>query len=117
MVVEIAGKKYELNFGLGFIAELDKIYTVEESGLEFGVGMDMLIAYVKMRNPVALKNIIKAGTAHLNQKPSSADIEAYLEELASNDKLEDFFEELESNMKIAPFLKKRFQMVEEKIEN
>jgi|SRR5690625_4698351 len=117
MVVEIAGKKYELNFGLGFIAELDKMYTIEESGLKFGVGIDMLIAYLKMRNPVVLKNVIKAGTAHLIQKPSNKDIESYLEELASNDKLEEFFKEIESNIKIAPFLKQRFQMVEEKIEN
>ena len=82
MELTINGKNYELKFGLGFINAIDNIYTQEMHGVSFGMGLELLNTYLRLGRPTALFNVIKAGTSHLNSKPSNADIESYLEDLA-----------------------------------
>lgn len=109
MKLLIGGKEYELEFGLDFIAELDKRYTAKQEGLEFGVGVEMATSYLRMKNPTVLEILIKAATSTEKSKPASKDIKAYLEEQAANDKLEDLFNQFEDEMTTAPFLKGKLQ--------
>src|SRR5690625_5570455 len=83
MDLKINGKDYQLQFGLKFINQLDNIYTQEVDKVKFGMGVEMMTSYLAMRNPLVLLNIIKAGTSHLNSKPSNNDIENLLEEHAN----------------------------------
>ncbi|MBO1002672.1 tail assembly chaperone [Pseudogracilibacillus auburnensis] len=105
MKLTIGGNEYELDFGLDFIATLDEIYTAKADGMEFGLGVEHSISYIKMKNPTVLVRLIKAGTSHFKSKPSNDDIKAFLTEKAENDELDDLFDEFEENMRIAPFLK------------
>lgn len=117
MELEIGGKKYELRFGLSFINTVDGIYVQEHkgSGMGIGMGIEMIEMYMELGRPTALYNAIKAGTSHLNSKPSNYDIEAYLEDLAEqdNDEYEKLFDQLKEAMDQAPFLKRTKKALQE----
>lgn len=115
MELTLGGNKYQLEFGLEFIASLDKMYTQKSEGMEFGLGIESVIPYIKMQNPTVLVNIIKAGTAHLKSYPSNLDIKEFLTKLANDEKLEEFFEQVEDEMRVAPFLKGKMKMVDKNI--
>lgn len=115
MNITINGKEYELVFGLKFIRELDKTYTQKIDGMEFGVGIETAIPYLKMKNPVVLYEIIKAATSHLKSKPSNEAIEKELEKLAEEDKLDQLFEDIEKAMGESAFLKPKMKMFNQAI--
>lgn len=114
MELTINDKKYELKFGLSFINTIDNIYTQKMNGVEFGMGLEMLNTYMSLGRPTALFNVIKAGTSHLDSKPSNNDIESYLEDLADSnvDEYENMFDEVSEAMKQAPFLRRTMKNLE-----
>lgn len=112
MNLNIGGKDYTLEFGLGFIAEIDKTYTQEMNGIEFGLGIEMVNMYLSNENPLAVFNVIKCATSHLKQKPSNADIEAFLSEQGQSGKLSKFTEDLIKHMRDEPFLKAKFKKMD-----
>lgn len=105
MELNIGGKSYELRFGLSFISEMDNLYTQSMSGVSFGMGLEMMNTYLELRRPTALANVIKAGTSHLNTKPSNDDIEEYLADVFVKEEQEKLFKEVEVATEQAPFLK------------
>ena len=111
MELDINGKKYELRYGLSFINALDNLYTQDMNGVEFGMGIEMLNAYLDLGRPTALFNAIKAGTSHLKSKPSNDGIENFLEDIAmsDDDKYEKLFDQLKEEIEQAPFLKRALQ--------
>lgn len=95
MKFTIAGKEYELKFGIKFIRELDKVYTVDFQGVEFGMGLNMAFANLNQYNPSALTEVIKAATSHYSSPPKRNQIDEAIEEFAEeNDGLEQLFEDL-----------------------
>lgn len=108
MELKIGGKEYELRFGIKFINELDNTYKQNMDGAEFGMGIEMLNAYLEMGRPTALYNAILAGTAHLKSKPSRNKVEEYLEELAmqEDEAYEQLFDQMKEEIEQAPFLKR-----------
>lgn len=109
MDLTINGKEYHLQFGLKFIRELDKTYTQKADGMEFGLGIETAIPYLKMENPVVLYELIKAGTSHLKSKPSNDDIENELLKFAEEGKLEKLFKDIEKAMEDSAFLKQKMK--------
>src|SRR5699024_12344226 len=100
MKLTINDKEYELKFGLSFINAIDNIYTQKMNGVEFGMGLEMLNTYMSLGRPTALFNVIKAGTSHLDSKPSNNDIESYLEDYpySTVDEYASMFDELRQAM-------------------
>lgn len=96
MIINISGKDYQLHFGIKFIRELDKVYTVEQDGVQFGAGME--IAYPKLinRSPVILAEVIRIATNTLPTRPTQTEIDTYLEQA---DDLEPIFNEVISELK------------------
>lgn len=105
MNITISGKEYELKFGLSFINAMDNLYTQEMSGVQFGMGLEMMNTYLELKRPTALQNVIKAGTSHLKSVPSNEDIETYLEEVFVEGGQEELFEEVKVATEQAPFLR------------
>ena len=95
MQLKIAGKDYELKFGLKFIREMDKVYTVNYEGVEFGMGINVAFMNLNQYNPTALVNVIKSALSHLTSAPKLKQIEETIEEYAEeNDGLGQLFEEV-----------------------
>lgn len=113
MILTIGEKEYELRFGIEFIKRMDDAYKINAKGMEFGMGVESAVSYMAMENPTVLYEIIKAGTAHLNSKPSNKDVEAVLEKYAEEDKLDQLFKNIQEAMEVAPFLKQKIKKFKE----
>lgn len=60
MEVTIKGKKYQLNFGVGFVRNLDHFYGLSnKSGFNLGMGLTKTIPALKGYDPAALAEVIQ----------------------------------------------------------
>lgn len=59
MRVKIDGEMYDLNFGVGFVRELDQAHKIE-GAVEFGTGVTSLYARLHSPNPYALYEAMHA---------------------------------------------------------
>lgn len=95
MEIEIAGKVYHLNFGMGFIEYLNNHYVVISGGVPFGAGLRHLGYYYAIKDPTVLSATVMGGLHHLSLKPTKADIDLAVTELIIKDGLDktiaDFF--------------------------
>lgn len=106
MNFKIDGKEYELAFGMKFIREMDRRYTIKKGGLEFGMGMNLGVSYLRQQNPTVLQNILESALSHEKNRPSAEKIEKELEKLAvENDGLEKVFKDFETELGNAPLTK------------
>ena len=95
MKFKIAGKEYELKFGLKFIRTLDEVYRVDYEGLEFGMGVNLAFMNLNQYSPSALAEVIKASVAHESSPPKIYQIDEAIEDYAEeNDGLGELFEEV-----------------------
>lgn len=105
MILTINNKNYELQFGLGFLAEMNKRKSAQFEGMATGYGaMQILQMGMMMGDPLALLDLIKVATAHCSQKPSNAELEQYLTELAINKQITNVFESIFNEIKKSPIL-------------
>lgn len=74
--LETAKGTYPLRMTFKSLDYLDGIYKIEdaESGIDFGVGVQLLIAEMTMQNLKAVLHLIRAATLHLGNKPPEDDI-------------------------------------------
>ena len=83
--LKIGNRTYPLTFGIKFIREMDKRYTVknDKSGISYGFGVGMSVVYIEQRNPVVLIDLIQASTATEKTKPSVEDLEKLFKDFLS----------------------------------
>lgn len=83
MGIKKDGRDYTLETGKGTyplrmtfksLDYLDSIYKIEDDGVDFGVGVRLLIAEITMQNLNAVLHFIRAATLHLGSKPPENDI-------------------------------------------
>lgn len=75
MKLKINKKEYTLHMGLAFIRELDRRYTQNFAGVEFGHGVAKVFLGLTQYNPVSLSDLILAATVTLDEQPTLEDIE------------------------------------------
>lgn len=95
MQLKIGEKDYTLTFGIGFLREVDKRRSIEVQGVRMGMGLNCLIPALMGYDILAAYDTIKAATADLDSKPSSADIEAFLGSAKVEKLCDDFLTQLE----------------------
>ena len=98
MELTIDGKKYELNFGIGFVHELDKIAGMKSNGVSMGMSLMLTLPAFEAFDPMALYNILYAGTHADNPRPSGKDIEGYLDSL-TDVKIDKLFKDIGAELK------------------
>lgn len=101
--IEINGTNYDLNFGIGFIREMDKRYEVNGNGVSFGMGIQAAVVYLQDYNPVILADIIQSATITSRVRPTIGQIEQWIEQ--QGDDLEKAFDDFLSTLKTAPMTK------------
>ena len=105
MILTINGKNYELTFGLGFLAEMNKRKPAELEGMKTGYGaMALFNVGQLLGDPLAFYDLIKAATAEAPQKPSNEELEAYLVQLITEGRVEQVFESIMAEVKKSPIL-------------
>lgn len=95
MIIKIGNREYTLRFGFDFIDYCNKVNAVKVESVELnmGGGVTMLLGNIEKRLPSNFRTLIKGATCTENQKPSNADIEAYIEDLLENGKYDETFDE------------------------
>lgn len=118
MILNLGGKEYELKFGFDFLEYLNATNSFEmefgEQSLSSGIGGSALLTMgLAQKQPTALYKTIKAGTAHLSQKPSNKDIEAYINEVADweDDEYNLIFDEIEQELKKQPATRREMGII------
>lgn len=106
MILSINGRDFNLTFGIKFLKGLNKLHSAELEGMKTGYGaMTLISAGVAINDPLAFVNIIKAGTITEPQKPSDADIEAYLTDLIDKGEYKETINSIFDELKAVSLLK------------
>ena len=105
MILTINSKNYELTFGLGFLAEMNKRKPAEFEGMKTGYGAMALFNVGQfLGDPLAFYDLIKAATAEAPQKPSNEELEAYLTQLIVEGRIEQVFTSILTEVKKSTIL-------------
>lgn len=98
MTLKINGKECRLNFGVGFIRELDNKYFVQsKTGARFGSGLETKVPMLLSGDAVALAEFIHLGTARMEKdRPSLQEVDDYID---STDDIEGLFEKVVEELK------------------
>lgn len=89
MQVKINGKDYELNFGIRWVLLMNQNHNITQNGLSQGMGINQAVASLSQYDPIGLSEILLNATWINKERPTSADIEHYLETDADVKKLCD----------------------------
>ncbi|WP_423789184.1 tail assembly chaperone [Limosilactobacillus mucosae] len=86
MELTINDKKVELKFGVRFLRELDKIASVENSGIKFGMGLSRSILGLRAYDAAVLADVLYAASYG---KVGQATIDNYLDNCEDLEKVFD----------------------------
>ena len=89
MQIKIDGKAYELNFGIRWVLLMNQKHNITQNGLSQGMGINQAVASLKQYDPVGLSEILLNATWINKERPTSADIDHYLDTDADIKKLCD----------------------------
>ena len=89
MQIKINGKDYELNFGIRWVLLMNQKHNITQNGLSQGMGINQAVASLSQYDPIGLSEILLNATWINKERPTSADIDHYLETDANIKKLCD----------------------------
>lgn len=89
MQIKINGKAYELNFGIRWVLLMNQNHNITQNGLSQGMGINQAVASLSQYDPIGLSEILLNATWINKERPTSADIDHYLETDADIKKLCD----------------------------
>ena len=113
MKFTIAGKEYELKFGMKFIRQIDIANKIDYQGMEFGMGLHMSYMGLLQYNPLVISDIIKAAVAH-EENVKLKDIDAAVEDYAEeNDGLDELFDDLKEGLGKSKVVKTTLKHIEQ----
>ncbi|AKP66103.1 MULTISPECIES: tail assembly chaperone [Companilactobacillus] len=74
MNIKVNDKEFELNFGIGFLRELDKVAGVDVQGISMGMALTRTLPALKGWDMLALINALYCATHADNPRPSYDDV-------------------------------------------
>lgn len=89
MQIKINGKSYDLNFGIRWVLLMNQNHNISGNGLNQGMGINQAVASLSQYDPIGLSEILLNATWINKERPTSADIDHYLETDADIKKLCD----------------------------
>ena len=89
MQIKINSKDYELNFGIRWVLLMNQKHNITQNGLSQGMGINQAVASLSQYDPIGLSEILLNATWINKERPTSADIDHYLETDANIKKLCD----------------------------
>lgn len=97
MQIKINGKDYELNFGIRWVLLMNQKHNIALNGLSQGMGINQAVASLRQYDPVGLSEILLNATWINKDRPTSADIDHYLDTDADIKKLcDEILKEIET---------------------
>ncbi len=114
MTLDINGKVCELNFGIGFIRDLDKKYFVQsKSGMKFGNGLEIKIPLLLVGDVVTLAEFIHMGTSRMDKhRPNMQEIDDFID---GAEDIDAVFSEVIDELKKSNACKRKLQEMEKEL--
>ena len=89
MQIKNKKKNYDLNFGIRWVLLMNQKHNITQNGLSQGMGINQAVASLSQYDPIGLSEILLNATWINKERPTSADIDHYLETDADIKKLCD----------------------------
>lgn len=105
MKITIAGKEQELNFGIGFVREINKVAGMEAKGMSLGMGLTKSLPALNAYDPAVLSDVIYSATFRNSPRVSRNDVDDYLDGITSVKEFEKLFDDVSKEVKKANAIK------------
>lgn len=109
MLLTINGKDIKIKFGVRFLREMDKLYTIQQEGIALGFGIEYATIQLKRDDRTAMVDILQTAikTTGGDYRPDTASIENFIDEL-DDEAYKDFEKEVTNELLESNSTKKRF---------
>lgn len=97
MKINLKGKEYQLNFGIGFIHAMDQIYNTEVGGIEYGTGVNTIYIKLQGTNPYDIFLAIQAALKN-EYDFTEEDFDEWVESFKSDKEYVGFIKELSKTL-------------------
>lgn len=91
MEIKINGKNVELNFGVAFVRELDKVAGMKVNGQSFGFGLTKSLPALQAYDPAVLADVLYCAAWDNNPRPTQKAIDEFID---TDSDLEKVFDEV-----------------------
>lgn len=95
MELQINDKNYELNFGVRFVRELDKVAGMSMNGQSLGFGLTKSLPALQAYDPAVLSDVIYCAAYGNRPRPTQHAIDDYIDHC---DDLEKVFDQINSEI-------------------
>ena len=92
MKLKVGSKNYDLNFGIGFVRNLDKYYGVSVQGMSFGMGLTQALSVLRVYDPDCLSEVLYIATWSDASRPTQEAFDRVLED--DNTDIEKLFDDV-----------------------
>lgn len=107
MQIKIKNNEYNLNFGVRFVRELDKVagVTLNQNGVKqsFGMGVTRNIIPLRQYDPATLATVLKCATWDNVKRPNQKEIDDFIDNPETD--LEKLFDDVLAEMDQANAIK------------
>lgn len=103
MKIKVGNKNYELNFGIGFVRELDQRNGVGAKGVKFGMGLTKTLYGMRVYDPACLSDILYSATWADSTRPMPQAVDRMLE--SENTDIEKLFDDVTAELSKANAVK------------
>lgn len=103
MKLKVGSKNYDLNFGIGFVRELDLRYGLGANGTSFGMGLTKALYGLRVYDPASLSDVLYTATHADAVRPDPKAVDRMLED--DNTDIEKLFDDVATELSKANAVK------------
>ena len=109
MELTIENKTYNFRFGLGFVRYLDGKSSIEQNGVQFGIGLETLIPNLLTGNTVTLSDCLFTANRTENPRVTQEQLDNYIDN--ENTDIDGLFDDVLKELKKSNATKKKAKML------
>ena len=109
MELTIENKTYNFRFGIGFVRYLDGKSSIEQNGVQFGIGLETLIPNLLTGNTVTLSDCLFVANRTENPRVTQEQLDNYIDN--ENTDIDGLFDDVLKELKKSNATKKKAKML------
>lgn len=114
MELTIENKTYNFRFGIGFVRYLDGKSSIEQNGVQFGIGMETLIPNLLTGNTVTLADCLFVANRTENPRVTQEQLDNYIDN--ENTDIDALFDDVLKELKKSNATKKKAETLTKEYE-
>ena len=109
MELTIENKTYDFRFGIGFVRYFDGKSSIEQNGVQFGIGLETLIPNLLTGNTVTLSDCLFVANRTENPRVTQEQLDNYIDN--ENTDIDGLFDDVLKELKKSNATKKKAKMI------